>query len=79
MWLMRTDRVSVFRIEASRGGWVVDEAMLGERFKGVVCSDFYGVYTAHDDWQHGYPMHTQVQLLVDAAVAGAKRVFDFEC
>lgn len=25
-----------------------------------------------------YPMHTQIQLLVDAAVAGAKRVFDFE-
>lgn len=25
-----------------------------------------------------YPMHTQMQLLVDAAVAGAKRVFDFE-
>lgn len=25
-----------------------------------------------------YPMHTQMQLLVDAFVAGAKRVFDFE-
>lgn len=25
-----------------------------------------------------YPMHTQMQLLIDAAVAGAKRVFDFE-
>ncbi len=25
-----------------------------------------------------YPMHTQMQLLVDAAVVGAKRTFDFE-
>jgi transposase len=53
MWLMRTDRVSVFRVELSRGGWVA-EAMLGADFKGVVCSDFYGVYTSHDDWLHGY-------------------------
>lgn len=53
MWLMRTDRVSVFRVELSRGGWVA-EAMLGENFKGVVCSDFYSVYTGHDDWLHGY-------------------------
>jgi len=50
---MRTDRVSVFRIELSRGGWVA-EAMLGAGFKGVVCSDFYGVYTGRDDWLHGY-------------------------
>jgi transposase len=53
MWLMRTELVSVFRVELSRGGWVA-EAMLGENFKGVVCSDFYGVYTGHDDWLHGY-------------------------
>lgn len=53
MWLMRTDRISVFRVELSRGGWVA-EAMLGTEFKGVVCSDFYGVYTGHDDWLHGY-------------------------
>ena len=39
MWLMRTDRVSVFRVEMSRGAWVAD-AMLGADFKGVVCSDF---------------------------------------
>lgn len=53
MWLMRTDRVSVFRVEMSRGAWVAD-AMLGADFKGVVCSDFYGVYTRRDDWLHGY-------------------------
>ena len=28
--------------------------MLGEDFAGVVCSDFYGVYTGHDDWLHAY-------------------------
>jgi transposase len=53
MWIMRTERVSVFRVELSRGAWVA-EAMLGANFKGVVCSDFYGVYTSHDDWIHGY-------------------------
>lgn len=25
-----------------------------------------------------YPMHTQIQLLIDAAIVGARRVFDFE-
>ncbi len=53
LWLMRTDKVSVFRIELSRGAWVA-EAMLGADFKGVVCSDFYGVYTSNDAWIHGY-------------------------
>ena len=53
MWLMRTDHVSVFRVEMSRGAWVA-EAMLGADFKGAVCSDFYGVYRSHDDWVHGY-------------------------
>jgi copper chaperone CopZ len=53
MWLMRTDRVSVFRVEMSRGAWVA-EAMLGADFMGIVCSDFYGVYTHREDWIHGY-------------------------
>ena len=22
--------------------------------EGILCSDFYGVYTSHDDWVHGY-------------------------
>ena len=52
-WLVRTDKASLFRIELSRGGWVII-AMLGENFAGVVCSDFYGVYTGHDDWLHAY-------------------------
>ena len=53
MWLLRTDQVSVFRFEPSRAAWVA-ESMLGADFKGVVCSDFYGVYTSHDGWTHGY-------------------------
>jgi transposase len=53
VWLARTQRASLFRIELSRGSWVA-EAMLGEGFVGVVCSDFYGVYTAREDWRHGY-------------------------
>lgn len=52
-WLVRTDEASLFRIELSRGGWVID-AMLGAGFIGVVCSDFYGAYTRHDDWTHQY-------------------------
>jgi hypothetical protein len=52
-WLARTDEASLFRVELSRGSWVA-EAMLGSDFPGVVCSDFYGVYTAKNEWIHGY-------------------------
>jgi transposase len=52
-WLARTDEASLFRVELSRGSWVA-ERMLGSNFLGVVCSDFYGVYTARDDWSHAY-------------------------
>ena len=52
-WLVRTDQASLFRIELSRGAWVID-AMLGGGFVGVVCTDFYGAYTRHADWTHQY-------------------------
>ena len=52
-WLARTDTASLFRIERSRGAWVIDD-MLGEGFEGVVCSDFYGAYTRRGDLPHGY-------------------------
>jgi transposase len=52
-WLARTPRVSLFRIEPSRGSWVA-ESMLGGDFGGIVVSDFYGVYTANPEWDHGY-------------------------
>jgi transposase len=53
VWLARTPQASLFRIELSRGSWVA-EGLLGEGFVGVVCSDFYAVYTARQDWRHGY-------------------------
>lgn len=52
-WLVRTDTASLFRIELSRGAWVADQ-MLGANFNGIVCSDFYSVYTRRDDWKHAY-------------------------
>lgn len=52
-WLARTEQASLFRVELSRGAWVA-EAMLGSGFQGVVCSDFYGVYTAKTEWTHAY-------------------------
>jgi hypothetical protein len=52
-WLARTDQASLFRIELSRGSWVAEQ-MLGTGFVGVVCTDFYGVYTRRDDWTHAY-------------------------
>jgi transposase len=52
-WILRTDRASLFRVERSRGAWVIDD-MLGDGFQGVVCSDFYGAYTRRGDLPHGY-------------------------
>lgn len=52
-WLARTDTASLFRVELSRGAWVA-ERMLGPDFRGVLLTDFYGVYTSHDDWDHAY-------------------------
>lgn len=52
-WLARTDEASLFRVELSRGAWVA-ESMLGSDFRGVVCSDFYAVYTAKTEWIHAY-------------------------
>jgi transposase len=53
VWLARTDTVSLFRAELSRGAWVA-VAMLGKGFAGVLLSDFYGAYTAQTQGQHGY-------------------------
>jgi len=52
-WVARTDKASLFRIETSRAAWVAID-ILGEDFAGVVCSDFYGVYTRMGKWEHGY-------------------------
>jgi len=53
VWLARTADASLFRVELSRGSWVA-ESLLGQNFVGILCSDFYGVYTAHEDWRHAY-------------------------
>jgi transposase len=52
-WIVRTETASLFRVERSRGAWVIDD-MLGKGFQGVVCSDFYGAYTRRGDLPHGY-------------------------
>lgn len=52
-WIIRTNEASYFRIELSRAEWVI-ASMLGDSFRGILCSDYYGVYTAHDDWIHAY-------------------------
>ena len=52
-WIIRTDEASLFRIELSRAEWVI-ASMLGDSFRGILCSDYYGVYTTHDDWIHAY-------------------------
>ena len=52
-WLARTETASLFRVELSRGAWVAEQ-MLGPDFQGTLVTDFYSVYTSHDDWDHGY-------------------------
>jgi Transposase DDE domain group 1 len=46
-----------------------------ERFGRRLARDFGHLKTGK---QVVYPMHTQMQLLIDASVVGARRVFDFE-
>lgn len=53
MWLGRTPEVSYFHVDRSRGGHVFAQ-ILGEGFVGVVCSDFYSVYTSRTDLIHAY-------------------------
>jgi transposase len=53
LWLGRTPEVSYFHVDRSRGGHVFAN-ILGEGFVGIVCSDFYGVYTSRTDLRHAY-------------------------
>ncbi len=53
LWLGRTDEVSYFHVDRSRGGHVFAK-ILGEGFVGVLCSDFYSVYASRTDLLHGY-------------------------
>jgi hypothetical protein len=53
VWIARTETASLFRVELSRGSWVAEQ-MLGPDFGGVLVTDFYSVYTSHDEWTHAY-------------------------
>lgn len=52
-WLARTDKLSLYRVELSRGRWVA-ESILGAKFPGIVVSDFYAVYTGQGTWRNAY-------------------------
>lgn len=43
VWLVHTPNASLYRVERSRGAWVIDEMLEG--FVGVLCTDFYAAYT----------------------------------
>lgn len=53
MWLGRTPEISYFHVDRSRGGHVFAQ-ILGKGFVGIVCSDFYSVYTSRTDLNHAY-------------------------
>jgi hypothetical protein len=53
VWIARTETASLFRVELSRGSWVAEQ-MLGPDFAGVLVTDFYSVYTSHDEWTHAF-------------------------
>jgi transposase len=46
VWSFSTDKIRYFLYRKSRSASVVKE-VLGEKFEGVVVSDFYGAYNAH--------------------------------
>jgi transposase len=52
-WLARTDKLSLYRVELSRGRWVA-ESILGAQYSGVVVSDFYAVYTGQGTWLNAF-------------------------
>lgn len=52
-WLGRTDKLSLYRVELSRGRWVA-ESILGAKYAGTVVSDFYAVYTGQGTWINAF-------------------------
>jgi transposase len=52
-WLARTDKLSLYRVELSRGRWVA-ESILGAQYSGTVVSDFYAVYTDQGTWLNAF-------------------------
>ena len=52
-WIARTEKVSLYQIELSRGRAVAEE-ILGKDFKGVVVSDFLSVYAHQGTWINAF-------------------------
>ena len=52
-WLARTDTLSLYRVELSRGRWVA-ESILGADFPGTLVSDFYAVYAHQGAWINAF-------------------------
>jgi transposase len=77
LWLGRTDKLSYFHVDHSRGSEVFDQ-ILGEGFVGVVVSDFYGAYTRRTDLVHAYCNgHTLREVKKIAEVRPAPLTIEF--
>lgn len=50
-WIARTDKLSLYRVELSRGRWVA-ESILGAKYAGTLVSDFYSVYVGQGTWRN---------------------------
>jgi transposase len=52
-WIARTDKLSLYRVELSRGRWVA-ESILGAKYSGTLVSDFYSVYASQGTWRNAF-------------------------
>ncbi len=52
-WVARTDKLSLYRVELSRGRWVA-ESILGAKYSGTLVSDFYAVYAGQGTWRNAF-------------------------
>jgi hypothetical protein len=52
-WLARTDKLSLYRVELSRGRWVA-VSILGAKYSGTLVSDFYAVYAGQGTWLNAF-------------------------
>ena len=52
-WLGRTETLSYYRVELSRGRWVA-ESILGPKYKGTLLTDFYTVYADQGTWTNAF-------------------------
>jgi transposase len=52
-WIARTDKLSLYRVELSRGRWVA-VSILGEAYAGTLVTDFYAVYAGQGTWRNAF-------------------------